>query len=115
MDMKPRLHLYCVTIPWARNDVEQGDFCENTWAVDPDAAIRAVAARMVAEDSAAGEESDVDHYVDLAGPYAAQHVASNLKHEIFDLLAGPKRRITKQNHRRYERIVDILTRAGIEI
>lgn len=116
------LKLFRGTIPWARNDVEQGDFCENVWAENDQAAIAELASRMVdiEEDGLLPDEMRTEderaerlqEFIDNAGPYAAEEIALNIKNDILALLAGPEGEMTEQADAAYDTICDLLDQYG---
>lgn len=114
--MKIKLKLFRVTLPWETNDSEQGDFCENVWAKNGDAAIRELATRMADTcdtDMSRKERKDmIDNLIAGAQPYAAEDVVCNLKGDIHDLLAGPSGTLSKEEEHVKCVIFDLLNLYG---
>jgi hypothetical protein len=110
--MTTRLKLYKVTLPWDANDPTEGDFCENVWAKDADAAIKALAGRMADEtDLFAGRRRKefIAGRIDDASHYAAVDVALTVRNDIEELLSGPGNNLGAEALRVHSVICDLLT------
>lgn len=107
--MKTKLKLYRVTLAWARNDAEQGDFCEMVWAKDDDAAVKELAGRMADSQDLTGRarKEAIDQWIADAG-YAADDVSLSIKHDVSALLAGPGGAPSKQAVHAQRVIEDLL-------
>lgn len=114
--MKTAKHLFRVTLPWAYNDSEQGDYCVMVWAKDAAAAILATANMMASErtkDTPAQRKVAVNELVAGAGPYAAEDVAHVFSDALKELLAGPRGKPSKAAQTAHTEIVNILTKRGV--
>jgi hypothetical protein len=114
----PPLQLYRVTLDWATDDDEQGDYCILVWATDDADAIRAVAVEMadsgeIVFDSKAERAAFIAERIDDAGVYAAERVADGLASTIHDLLAGPLRQMSAAAQADYDTILRLLARYGV--
>ena len=89
--MKTKLTLYRVTLDWDRNDAEQGDYCSNVWAVDQQAAIKAIAGEMSDGQLLKGKErrKAIAEW-STCGQGCAEDVLGMVRNHVRDLMGGPK-------------------------
>lgn len=113
------LALFTVTLDWNSNNPEEGDYCTSVWAMDEDAAIRAVAEEMADHSDAGIPEGDdaaraefVENVVQSAGQYAAMRVAAGLLGTIEEFMQGPTRRMAGRTQVEYETVKAILVNYG---
>lgn len=111
------LTLFAVTLPWNRNNPDEGDYSAPVWARDEDHAVRALAEEM-ANHSDSGCETEASRAkfaqakVDFAPSYAAIRVASSALSDCRDLLAGPNREMTAEAAADFAALSAILKKYG---
>ncbi len=115
--MKPKLKLYCVTIPWDANDHETGDYAAKFWATGTAAAVEMCATEMADSNTEKMTRKErkalIEAYIDGSYSYAAEDVACSVKSDLHDLLAGPKNEMSKEANHVYRVILDLLALHGV--
>lgn len=117
--MKYTKKLFCVTLPWAYNDMSQGDFCELVWAKDEEAAINNLAERMsliYGVDATRKERREyANEFADLGSTYSAEDVERSLPRLLNTLLAGPTLVLSEKRSQALQDIFKILEANGVKI
>lgn len=107
------LKLFKATLDWNPRDPSEGDYCNWTWALDHDAAIRNIAEEMADNgekefDDDANREAYIQEIVDGAGTYAVELVVDGILPDVKRLLEGPTGKMSPTARSKYGAIRNIL-------
>lgn len=112
--MKTKKILFAVTLPWNDNDPEEGTYTEKVWASDRKAAIRMVAIEM-ADEQDCGEwpakyrREKINIFVAGATSESVVDVKAQIISDLYDIMSGPKKHLTKEASHARATILDIIS------
>lgn len=112
------LKLFIVTLHWAVDDHEEGDYCNSVWARNHDEAVRLIAEEMSQlSDSGCNNDKEREEFVAEsvanASQYAATCVAEQVGIHLQELMSGPQRSMSTEADHDLATIMQILSKYGV--
>jgi hypothetical protein len=111
MTTDPKLTLYSVTLPWNRNDPDEGDYCDSVWAGGRMEAVRLIAEQMAdTKDESFNSDEDRQEFIENLVNYGGEcwRVEDRILNDIRNLLGGPTGTLTQNAENDLEKVAQIM-------